>query len=145
MKDRRLNPGYFGIYPSQRFITHISGPGLRTPAERNSTVIPDSSSSSAYYDNICIRADANKLGNIREVPARDIERDNYYASGRLLRRPCVEKVTKSICAVPKGVGILQYVTLTDAFQRKFEDGAHDVAPVSGLTYIEPSIIKLLKY
>ena len=73
---------------------------------------------------------ANVLGNIGEVSAKDIENDNYYVQRDNSGRSGVERSYENILRGEKGVEIL----LRDAHGRikgKYEDGKHDVAPVSG--------------
>ncbi|MDE6160584.1 MAG: penicillin-binding protein 2, partial [Muribaculaceae bacterium] len=73
---------------------------------------------------------ANVLGNIREVNADDIERDDYYAAGDYTGDLGVEKSYEPYLRGHKGVEIL----IRDArgrIQGRYEDGAADVAPVSG--------------
>jgi penicillin-binding protein 2 len=73
---------------------------------------------------------ANVLGNVGEVTRKDIESDDYYVSGDRSGRSGVERSYENILRGEKGVEIL----LRDAHGRvkgKYENGEHDVAPVSG--------------
>ncbi len=142
MKDRRLNPGY-SAYTPQRFITHISAQDYGRLQEKLYRY-PGFFIQQRILRQYMYSAAANVLGNIREVSARDIERDNYYASGDYCGDLGVEKSYEEHLRGTKGVEIL----IRDAYGRiqgKFEDGAHDVAPVSGRDLTLSLDIKLQKY
>ncbi|MDR1343840.1 MAG: penicillin-binding protein 2, partial [Tannerellaceae bacterium] len=65
-----------------------------------------------------------------EVNKRDIEKDNYYVQGDYSGRSGVERSYENVLRGEKGVEIL----LRDAHGRtqgKYENGRHDVNPVSG--------------
>ena len=86
----------------------------------------------------------NVLGNIREVNAKDIERDEYYAPGDYTGDLGVEKSYEPYLRGHKGVEIL----IRDArgrIQGRYENGAHDVAPVSGRDLRLSLDIKLQEY
>lgn len=73
---------------------------------------------------------SNILGNVGEVNKKDIERDDYYVQSDYSGRSGVERSYEKELRGTKGVEIL----LRDAHGRikgKYEEGAHDVAPVSG--------------
>ncbi len=75
-------------------------------------------------------AAANVLGNIREVSQADIDRDPYYERGDYCGDLGVEKSYDAVLRGIKGKEIL----IRDARGRirgRYEDGAHDIAPVSG--------------
>lgn len=75
-------------------------------------------------------AGANILGNIREVSQTDIEKDDYYRPGDFTGDLGIEKSYEKELRGVKGEELL----LKDAYGRikgKFENGVHDVAPVSG--------------
>nr|MDE6294689.1 penicillin-binding protein 2 [Muribaculaceae bacterium] len=128
MKDPRRNPGY-SAYTPQKLISHLSQedfgrlqeklymfPGFfiqkRTVREYNTT------------------AAANILGNIREVSAEDVAKDSYYRSGDYTGDLGIEKSHEVALRGIKGIEIL----MKDAHGRikgKYEEGKHDVAPVSG--------------
>jgi len=73
---------------------------------------------------------ANILGDIREVNARDIERDDYYRSGDYTGDLGIEKSYESYLRGQKGKEIL----IKDALGKikgRYNNGADDVAPVAG--------------
>ncbi len=84
------------------------------------------------------------LGNIREVSADDIERDDYYTAGDYTGDLGVEKSYEPYLRGHKGVEIL----IRDArgrIQGRYENGARDVDPVSGLDLRLSLDIKLQEY
>lgn len=128
MKDRRINPGY-SSYTPQKFITHLSAQDYGRLQEKlyrypgffiQKRIL-------RQYNHISA---ANVLGNIREVSAKDIEKDDYYTAGDYCGDLGVEKSYEKYLRGQKGVEIL----IRDAhgrIQGKYEEGAHDIAPTSG--------------
>lgn len=128
MKDTRKNPGY-SAYTPQKLISHLSARDYGRLQEKlyqfpgffiQTRTIRE-------YNYTCA---GNVLGNIREVSARDIENDRYYRSGDYTGDLGVEKSYEKALRGVKGVEIL----MKDASGRikgKYEEGIHDVAPVSG--------------
>lgn len=87
---------------------------------------------------------ANILGNIREVSEKDIERDPYFQRGDYCGDLGVEKSYDHFLRGVKG----QEILIRDASGRirgRFEDGAHDIAPVSGRNLRLSIDIKLQEY
>lgn len=128
MKDKRLNPGY-SSYTPQKLITHISAQDYGRLQEKLYR-FPGFFIQQRILRQYMYSAAANVLGNIREVSQRDIERDNYYASGDYCGDLGVEKSYEEYLRGEKGVEIL----IRDAYGRikgKYDDGAHDIPPVSG--------------
>ncbi|MDE7508940.1 MAG: penicillin-binding protein 2, partial [Muribaculaceae bacterium] len=75
-------------------------------------------------------AAANILGNIREVSAKDVEKDDYYRAGDYTGDLGIEKSYETVLRGQKGVEIL----MKDAHGRikgRYENGIHDEAPISG--------------
>ena len=128
MRDPRRNPGY-SSFTQQVLIRHLSiedygrlqeklyrFPGFfiqkKTLRKYNST------------------SGANILGNIREVNQNDIENDSYYRAGDYTGDLGIEKSYETYLRGNKG----QEILIRDAhgrIQGRFENGARDVAPVSG--------------
>lgn len=128
MKDRRLNPGY-SAYTPQRLITHISAQDYGRLQEKLYR-FPGFYIQQRILRQYTRSAAANVLGNIREVSAKDIERDDYYASGDYTGDLGVEKSYETYLRGQKGVEIL----IRDAYGRikgKYDNGSHDIPPVSG--------------
>lgn len=128
MKDRRLNPGY-SSYTPQRLITHISAQDYGRLQEKLYR-FPGFYIQQRILRQYTRSAAANVLGNIREVSAKDIERDDYYASGDYTGDLGVEKSYETYLRGQKGVEIL----IRDAYGRikgKYDNGSHDIPPVSG--------------
>lgn len=87
---------------------------------------------------------ANLLGNIREVSEADIERDSYYQPGDYCGDLGIEKSYDRFLRGVKGKEIL----IRDARGRirgRFEDGARDIAPISGKDIRLGIDIKLQEY
>lgn len=128
MKDRRLNPGY-SSYTPQRLITQLSAQDYGRLQEKlyrfpgffiQKRILRQYKHSTA----------ANVLGNIREVSAKDIERDDYYSPGDYTGDLGIEKSYETYLRGVKGVEIL----IRDArgrIQGRYDDGASDIAPISG--------------
>ena len=142
MKDRRLNPGY-SSYTPQKFITHLSAQDYGRLQEKLYRY-PGFFIQKRILRQYNHLAAANVLGNIREVSAKDIERDPYYASGDYCGDLGVEKSYEPYLRGEKGVEIL----IRDAhgrIQGRYEDGAHDIPPVSGRNLTLSLDIKLQEY
>lgn len=87
---------------------------------------------------------ANLLGNIREVSEADIERDPYFQPGDYCGDLGIEKSYDQFLRGIKGEEIL----IRDARGRirgRFEEGARDIAPVSGRNLRLGLDIKLQEY
>lgn len=128
MKNPRKNPGY-SAYTPQRLITHLSQQDYGKLQEKlyqfPGFFIQKRTVREYAYPNA-----ANILGNIREVSAKDIENDHYYRRGDYTGDLGVEKSYEVALRGNKGMEIL----MKDALGRikgKYEDGIHDVSPVSG--------------
>lgn len=128
MRNPRKNPGY-SSYTPQKLISHLSQEDYGRLQEKLN-LFPG-----FFIQNRTVReynypAGANILGNIREVSASDIERDRYYRSGDYTGDLGIEKSYETHLRGVKGMEIL----MKDAYGRikgKYEEGRHDVAPISG--------------
>jgi penicillin-binding protein 2 len=128
IRNKSLNPGYSPYVP-QVFTEQLSTseygllqeklykfPGFYT---QNRTIREYS------YPNAALL-----LGNIGKVSRHDLENDSYYARDDYSGRAGVERSYEKILRGEKGMEIL----LRDARGRikgRYEEGIHDVAPVSG--------------
>lgn len=142
MRNPRKNPGY-SSYTQQVLITHISVQDYGRLQEKlyrfpgffiQKRIL-------RQYNHI---AAANILGNIREVNASDIKKDDYYRSGDYTGDLGIEKSYEPYLRGIKG----QEILIRDAHGRikgKFEDGARDIAPVSGSNLKLGLDIKLQEY
>ena len=142
MRDRRLNPGY-SSYTPQVLMTHLSAEDYGRLQEKlyrypgfyiQKRILRQYNHTSA----------ANVLGNIREVNPSDIERDPYFAPGDYTGDLGVEKSYDTYLRGIKGTEIL----IRDAsgrIQGRFEDGAHDIAPISGRDLTLAIDIRLQEY
>ncbi|MCC8038892.1 MAG: penicillin-binding protein 2 [Bacteroidales bacterium] len=128
MKDKRLNPGY-STYTPQKLISHLSAQEYGRLQEKlyrfpgffiQQRILRQYNHTSA----------GNILGNIGEVGPRDIERDPYYQRGDYKGDQGIEKSYEEHLRGVKGVEIL----IRDAHGRikgRYNNGANDVAPISG--------------
>ncbi len=128
MKNKRKNPGYSSFTP-QILLTHLSAQDYGRLQEKlyrfpgffiQKRILRQYSHNSA----------ANVLGNIREVSAKDIEKDPYYQSGDYCGDLGVEKSYEKFLRGEKGIEIL-FRDALGRIQGHYEDGAKDIAPVSG--------------
>ena len=128
MKNPRKNPGY-SAYTPQKLISHLSTEDYGKLQEKL-YLFPGFFIQTRTVRQYNYVAAANILGNIREVSAKDVENDRYYRSGDYTGDLGVEKSYEKHLRGEKGVEIL----MKDALGRikgKYENGVHDVAPVSG--------------
>lgn len=142
MKDKRLNPGY-SSYTPQRLISQLSSQDYGRLQEKLYRY-PGFFIQKRILRQYNHPTAANVLGNIREVSADDIERDDYYTAGDYTGDLGVEKSYEPYLRGHKGVEIL----IRDArgrIQGRYENGAHDVDPVSGLDLRLSLDIKLQEY
>jgi penicillin-binding protein 2 len=142
MKDKHLNPGY-SSYTPQRLMSHLSSQDYGRLQEKLYR-FPGFFIQKRILRQYNHSAAANVLGNIREVSAADIERDNYYAAGDYTGDLGVEKSYEQHLRGTKGVEVL----IRDArgrIQGRYEDGAHDIEPISGRDLRLSLDIKLQEY
>ena len=128
MKDKKKNPGY-SSYTPQTLMTHLSAQDYGRLQEKLYR-FPGFFIQKRILRQYNHLAAANVLGNIREVNANDVERDDYYQSGDYTGDLGVERSYEEYLRGHKGGEIL----IRDAhgrIQGRYENGAHDVAPVSG--------------
>ena len=142
MKDRRLNPGY-SSYTPQQFMSHLSAQDYGRLQEKLYR-FPGFFIQKRILRQYNYPTAGNILGNIREVNARDIERDDYYSPGDYCGDLGVERSYEPYLRGHKGVEIL----IRDAhgrIQGKYENGAHDVAPISGRDLTLSIDVRLQQY
>ncbi len=128
MKNPRKNPGY-SAYTPQKLMTHLSQKDYGRLQEKL-YLFPGFYVQKRNVREYAVHVAANILGNIREVNAKDVENDRYYRSGDYTGDLGVEKSYEKHLRGVKGEEIL----MKDALGRikgKYEDGVHDIAPISG--------------
>lgn len=128
MKDKRKNPGY-SSYTPQVLMTHLSAQDYGRLQEKLYR-FPGFFIQKRILRQYNHFAAANVLGNIREVNATDIERDPYYSPGDYTGDLGVERSYEEYLRGVKGVEVL----IRDArgrIQGRYENGAHDISPISG--------------
>ena len=142
MRDPRRNPG-FSKYSPQRLISHLSAADYGCLQEKLYR-FPGLFIQKRVLRQYNYAAAANVLGNIREVNARDVEKDPYYVGGDYIGDLGVEKSYEAYLRGIKGTEIL----IRDArgrIQGRYENGARDIAPVSGRDLTLSIDIKLQEY
>ena len=142
MRDKRLNPGY-STYTPQRLLSQLSAQDYGRLQEKLYR-FPGFFIQKRILRQYKHPTAANVLGNIREVSQADIERDDYYAAGDYTGDLGIEKSYEQYLRGVKGVEIL----IRDArgrIQDRYEDGAADIAPVSGRDLRLSLDIKLQQY
>ena len=142
MRDKRLNPGY-SSYTPQKLITQLSSQDYGRLQEKLYR-FPGFFIQKRILRQYNHATAANVLGNIREVNADDVERDDYYSPGDYTGDLGVEKSYEPYLRGHKGVEI----HIRDArgrTQGRYEDGARDVAPISGRDLRLSLDIKLQEY
>lgn len=142
MRDKRLNPSY-SAYTPQRLIAQLSSKDYGRLQEKLYR-FPGFFIQKRILRQYNHATAANVLGNIREVSASDIERDDYYSPGDYTGDLGVEKSYEPYLRGRKGVEIL----IRDArgrIQGRYENGAQDIAPVSGRDLKLSLDIKLQEY
>lgn len=128
MKNPRKNPGY-SAYTPQKLLSHLS-PEDYGRLQEKLYLFPGFFIQTRTIRQYNYNVGANILGNIREVNAKDVEQDRYYRSGDYTGDLGVEKSYEKHLRGIKGEEIL----MKDAHGRikgKYENGIHDVAPLSG--------------
>ena len=128
MRNPRKNPGY-SSYTQQVLITHISAEDYGRLQEKLYR-FPGFFIQKRILREYAYEVGANFLGNIREVNRRDIENDDYYRPGDYTGDLGIEKSYEYFLRGVKG----QEILIRDAHGRikgRYENGAKDVAPVSG--------------
>lgn len=128
VRQMKSSPNY-SAYTPQTLITHLSAQDYGRLQEKLYRY-PGFFIQKRILRQYNYSAAANVLGNIREVSQADIERDPYYERGDYCGDLGVEKSYDAVLRGIKGKEIL----IRDARGRirgRYEDGAHDIAPVSG--------------
>ena len=126
--DMRATAGY-SSYTPQKLITHLSAQDYGRLQEKLYRY-PGFFIQKRILRQYNHSAAANVLGNIREVSQKDIERDPYYKRGDYCGDLGVEKYYDEYLRGIKGVEIL-IRDVHGRIQGRLEDGAKDIAPVSG--------------
>ena len=128
MRNKRLNPGY-SKYTPQRLIAQLSSQDYGRLQEKLYR-FPGFFIQKRILRQYNYSAAANVLGNLREASSKDIEKDEYYAPGDYTGDLGVERSYETYLRGVKGVEIL----MRDAhgrIQGRYDEGAHDISPISG--------------
>ena len=128
MRNPRKNPGY-SSYTQQALITHLSAQDYGRLQEKLYR-FPGVFIQKRILRQYGYESAANVLGNIREVNANDIKKDDYYRPGDYTGDLGIEKSYEHFLRGFKG----QEILIRDANGRikgKYENGARDIAPIAG--------------
>ncbi len=128
VRQMKSSPNY-SAYTPQTLITHLSAQDYGRLQEKLYRY-PGFFIQKRILRQYNYPAAANVLGNIREVSQADIDRDPYYERGDYCGDLGVEKSYDAVLRGIKGKEIL----IRDARGRirgRYEDGARDIAPISG--------------
>jgi penicillin-binding protein 2 len=128
IKNKKLNPGYSSYIP-QILLTQLGNKEYGILEESIYKFPGFYIQSRTVREYSCINA-AHVLGYIAEVDKRNIAEDNYYKQGDYIGKTGVERSYEKYLRGEKGVEIL----LRDAHGRikgKYEEGVHDIDPISG--------------
>lgn len=142
MRDKRINPGY-SSYTPQKLISQLSSQDYGRLQEKLYR-FPGFFIQKRILRQYNHATAANVLGNIREVSAKDIQNDDYYAQGDYTGDLGVEKSYEPYLRGQKGFEIL----IRDArgrIQGRFEDGARDIDPIAGRDLKLSLDVKLQEY
>lgn len=142
MRNTRKNPGY-STYTAQRLMAHLNSEDYGR-LEEKLYLFPGmfiQKRTERQYNHL---AGANILGNIREVSASDLERDEYYHSGDYTGDLGVEKSYENQLRGEKGEEILMKDAL-GKIQGKYKGGEYDTAPIAGKDLTLSIDIELQKY
>ncbi|MDE5940532.1 MAG: penicillin-binding protein 2 [Muribaculaceae bacterium] len=137
------NSRNYSSYTPQTLITHLSAKDYGKLQEKLYRY-PGFFIQKRILREYAYDAAANVLGNIREVSESDIKRDDYYQAGDYCGDLGIEKSFDKYLRGVKGKEIL----IRDARGRirgRFEDGARDIAPISGKALKLSLDIKLQEY
>lgn len=137
------NSSSYSSYTPQTLITHLSAKDYGKLQEKLYRY-PGFFIQKRILREYAYDAAANVLGNIREVSEADIKRDDYYKAGDYCGDLGIEKSFDKYLRGIKGKEIL----IRDARGRirgRFEDGARDIAPLSGKDLKLSLDIKLQEY
>ncbi|MGM9844899.1 MAG: penicillin-binding protein 2 [Muribaculaceae bacterium] len=142
MRDKRSNLGY-SAYTPQRLIAQLSSQDYGRLQEKLYR-FPGVFIQKRILRQYNYATAANVLGNIREVNATDIKNDDYYTAGDYTGDLGVERSYETYLRGVKGTEILIRAA-NGRIQGRYENGAHDIAPISGRDLKLSIDIKLQQY
>lgn len=126
--DMRHQPSY-SAYTPQKLISHLS-PEEYGKLQEKLYMFPGVFIQTRTIRDYKYHVGANFLGNIREVSQSEIEKDDYYRPGDFTGDLGIEKSYEGQLRGIKGEEILMK-DVHGRIKGKYEDGIHDIAPVSG--------------
>lgn len=144
MRDTHHNPGY-SAYSPQVLIPHLTAKEYGRLQEKLYR-FPGFFIQQKILRQYTVPVAANVLGNLREVSQNDIDNDTtgYYRAGDYMGDLGIERSYEPYLRGSKGMEII----IRDALGRlhgKYDEGRHDIAPVSGRDLTLSLDIKLQQY
>lgn len=127
-EQMRRQPSY-SAYTPQKLISHLSLEDYGRLQEKL-YLFPGVFVQTRTVRDYLYHSGANFLGNIREVSQSELEKDDYYRPGDYTGDLGIEKSYEEQLRGVKGVEILMK-DVHGRIKGKYEDGIHDVQPVSG--------------
>lgn len=124
----KKQPSY-SAYTPQKLISHLSLEEYGKLQEKI-YMFPGVFVQTRTIRNYMYHSGANILGNIREVSQVELEKDDYYRPGDFTGDLGIEKSYEEDLRGVKGIEILMK-DVHGRIKGKYENGIHDVAPVSG--------------
>ncbi len=128
IKAMRKNPNY-SAYTPQTLISHLSAQDYGRLQEKLYRY-PGFFIQKRILRQYNYHCAGNILGNIREVSPADIERDPYYEAGDYCGDLGIEKSYDAYLRGVKGKEIL-IRDVSGRIRGRYDDGAKDIAPISG--------------
>lgn len=128
LRQMRQSPSY-SSYTPQTLLSHLSAQDYGRLQEKLYRY-PGFFIQKRVLRQYNIHSSGNLMGNIREVSQRDIDNDPYYEPGDYCGDLGIEKSYDTFLRGEKGKEIL-IRDVRGRIRGRYEDGAHDIAPVSG--------------
>lgn len=126
--EMKKQPSY-SAYTPQKLISHLT-PEEYGKLQEKLYMFPGVFIQTRTIRDYKYHVGANFLGNIREVTADEVEKDDYYRPGDFTGDLGIEKSYEQKLRGVKGEELLMK-DVHGRIKGKYEDGIHDVAPVSG--------------
>lgn len=127
--DQMKKQPSYSAYTPQKLISHLSIEEYGKLQEKI-YMFPGVFVQTRTVRDYLYHSGANFLGNIREVSRSELENDDYYRPGDFTGDLGIEKSYEETLRGVKGVEILMK-DVHGRIKGKYENGIHDVSPVSG--------------
>lgn len=127
--DEMKKQSSYSAYTPQKLISHLT-PEEYGKLQEKLYMFPGVFIQTRTIRDYKYHVGANFLGNIREVTADEVEKDEYYRPGDFTGDLGIEKSYEQKLRGVKGEELLMK-DVHGRIKGKYEDGIHDIAPVSG--------------